>query len=115
MTSGTSHKHAWTKGPWKWHWRHEDGLASGSVYSELRAGLAYAVAICPKYQTREQWEADAPILSAAPEMYDALKAHDIYMSDQFADGPDSRALHPDASANWKRVRAALTKAEGGAG
>lgn len=45
----------------------------------------------------------------------ALEAHDAYMSEQFRDGPESRALHPKAAENWQRVRAVLAKVrEGGA-
>lgn len=62
-----------TQGLWKWHWRFENGEANGSVYAEPREGHAYAVAICPRYQTKEQWEADAPVIAAAKEMLAALK------------------------------------------
>ena len=40
-------------------------------------------------------------------LVEALRAHDAYMAENFNDGPDSKALHPKAAANWKRVRAAL--------
>lgn len=40
-------------------------------------------------------------------LVEALRAHDVYMAENFNDGPDSKALHPKAAANWKRVRAAL--------
>jgi hypothetical protein len=62
-----------TEGPWRWHWRFENGEANGSVYAELREGHAYAVAICPRYQTKEQWEKDAPLLAAAKDMLGALE------------------------------------------
>lgn len=56
---------AWTPGPYKWHWRSEDGIATGSVFSEKTTGHAYAVAVCPRYQTRKQWEKDAPLIAEA--------------------------------------------------
>lgn len=62
-----------TAGPWKWHWRSEGGLSTGSVYAEPRTGHAYAVAICPQYQKRSQWEADARLISAAPDLLAALR------------------------------------------
>lgn len=37
----------------------------------------------------------------------ALQAHDAYMSKHYSEGPTSSALHPDAAANWKRVRDAM--------
>ena len=44
-------------------------------------------------------------------LVEALRAHDAYMAENFSDGPDSKALHPKAAANWKRVRAALSSWE----
>lgn len=62
-----------TAGPWKWHWRSEGGLSTGSVYAEPRTGHAYAVAICPQYQKRSQWEADARLIASAPDLLAALR------------------------------------------
>lgn len=88
-----------TLGPWHWHWRYEDGVANGSVYAMPREGHAYAVAMCPRYQTREQWEADAALIAAAPEMLAALKAVvEFYSYAEF--GPIAQA------------RAVIAKAEG---
>jgi len=56
--------------------------------------------------------ADRHLIAAAPRMLAALKAHDRYMSKHFRDGPDSSALRPDAKANWKRVRSAISKSQG---
>lgn len=62
-----------TPGPWKWHWRRDDDDAPASVYAEPREGHAYAVAMMPRYQKREQWTADAALIAAAPDMMEALR------------------------------------------
>ncbi len=62
-----------TPGPWQWHWRFEDDIATGSVFSEQWPGMAYAVAMCPRYQTQELWEADAKLIVAARDMLKALQ------------------------------------------
>ena len=48
-------------GPWKWYWRvdEETGEADCGIYYEKFPGHAYSVMRCPRYQSREQWEADA--------------------------------------------------------
>ena len=89
-----------TEGEWKWHWRYEDGKATGSVFAEPREGHAYAVAICPQYQTREQWEVDASILAAGKDMLAALKRCEEMVS--------ANAGPPD----WDWIRSIIAKAEG---
>lgn len=63
--------------PWKWHWRSEDEIATGSIFAEPREGHAYAVAMTPRYQTKERWEADAALIAHAVNshavMLDTLK------------------------------------------
>jgi hypothetical protein len=49
-----------TQGPWRWD--------SGSVFSEPHVGHAYTVAISPRYQKPKQWEADARLIAAAPDL-----------------------------------------------
>lgn len=63
-----------TPTPWKWHWRFEDGIATESVLAEPRPGHAYAIAICPRYQTEERWRADATMICRAVSHHDELVA-----------------------------------------
>ena len=61
-----------TELPWKWHSRIEDGLQPGSIYSELRQGHVYSVAIAPKFQTPERWKADAEFIIKATGSHASL-------------------------------------------
>lgn len=102
-----------TAGPWKWHWRSENGEANGSVYAEPREGHAYAVAICPRYQTKEQWEVDAPLLAASLDMLAALKIARGYVAKMLetVKHVDDRALD-GARSDFARIEKAIAKAEG---
>ena len=58
--------------PWKWHSRIEGDLQTGSIYSEVHRGGAYAVAIAPRYQKTDQWETDAAFIVLACNNHDRL-------------------------------------------
>src|SRR3990172_6978661 len=45
--------------PWQWYWRTENNEADCGIFHEQTPGHAYAVARCPRYQSKEQWGADA--------------------------------------------------------
>lgn len=86
-----------TPGPWAWYWKESlEGEAECGIFSQKRPGMAYSVARCPKYQNREQWEANARLIAAAPEMYKLLS--DLIEPDVQADEnvwpwqQDARAL-----------------------
>ena len=52
-----------TKLPWQSYWRiDEDGHANCGIFSETIKGHAYSVCRAPKYQTKEQWEADSAFI-----------------------------------------------------
>lgn len=55
---------------------------------------------------------DAQLMAAAPDLLAACAAHDRYLLSWGYSGPDDVALHPSAAENWRRVRAAIAKAEG---
>lgn len=65
-------------------------------------------------EAQQAYESAQRVRDAAPEMLATLKAHDAYMLDAGFSGPDDEALHPKAAENWRWVRAAISKAEGGA-
>lgn len=44
---------------WKWYWRKEDNEADCGIYVETRIGHAYAIARCPRYVSKDDWEAIA--------------------------------------------------------
>jgi len=107
----TSHKHAWTKGPW----------IAASAYSSVvgipivaQTGKRIANTSMPgfpdDYGNDETNLANARLISAAPEMYEALKkAEELYQVGIIA-APNG--LFDEVQ---ELRRAALTKAEGGAG
>ena len=59
-----------TPGPWVWYWRNEDGEANCGVFWHER--MAYSVCRAPRYETQEQWEANARLIAAAPDLLETL-------------------------------------------
>jgi len=41
---------------WNWYWRSTDGEADCGIHAEVRTGHVYAVACCPRYMKRAEWE-----------------------------------------------------------
>lgn len=101
----------WTKGPWRWDWRPGDDSAPGSVYAEPFEGHAYAVAMMPRYQTKQQWEADAQLIAAAPEMYDAIDPEMLEAIAREIDGFEHSARAESLRVIARRQRAAIKKAK----
>lgn len=104
-----------TPGPWKSHLVDDTTIidSTGRFIASVCGGdddLGEA-----DYNNTDEWpilEANARLIATAPEMLEALKAHDAYMLDAGFSGPDDPALHPKAAANWHHCRAAIAKAEG---
>jgi hypothetical protein len=89
-----------TQGPWDWHQsKNDDGTHNGSVIYLERPGMAHCVCKAPRYQTDEQWEADACLIAAAPDMLEALENLEN----------DDGSI-PDHA--WKLVQDAISKAKG---
>lgn len=89
-----------TPGPWEWDWRQIDGEADCGVRWIKCEGHAYSVCRAPRYQSQEQWEADARLITAAPELLEAL----IRLVD---------SVDPEAT-GWSEAVAAIDKATGSA-
>jgi hypothetical protein len=94
-----------TPGPWKWYWRKEEGEANCGVFWEKREGQAISVCRAPRYEKQEQWETNAALISAAPDLADALErtvnALDLVLR--------QKPLR-DATETFAEARAALEKA-----
>ena len=89
-----------TPGPWGWHWNKlPSGEADGRVHTinPSFVGTVNCIAVSPRYQTQKQWEADASLLAAAPDLLEALKAV-VAVADR-------------KTVEFDRARAAIAKAE----
>lgn len=100
-----------TLGPWRWYWRIENDEPNCGVFAEPREGHAYSVARCPRYQTPEQWKADAQLIAAAPEMLEALRKADALLATVLPT-IDGYVPHQGLATIHDKVRAAIAKAEG---
>lgn len=65
-----------TPGEWQWYWR-ESAINAGEtdcgVFAEERPGMAISVCRAPRYEKREQWEANAPLLCKSKDMAIVLR------------------------------------------
>ncbi len=63
-------EHTPTEGQWLWErWRASEDDAPAIVTAH-----GIAIAMRPRYTSREQWEADAPVLAAAKDMLAVLRS-----------------------------------------
>lgn len=87
----------WTKGPWTWsaHWLHGADIASTILYYTTDDDGVH----CSN-------DADAPLIAAAPELYEALNRADAYLALHAAVGDKAAAYITTLSG------AALAKARG---
>jgi hypothetical protein len=116
-----------TAGPWKWHSRVEDlygdgPIQSGSIFAEPIKGHAYSVAVAPKYQTEEQWRADAAAIVLWENNFDDLvKALESFIAVTHEHGTmDDGCFYyagrsaPELQQQIESACAALAKAKGSA-
>ena len=97
-----------TPGPWGWAYRQHEGANDGSVFWMKRPGHSYCVAKAPRYQSREQWEADARLLSAAPELLEALESMWKFVDGLVPEG----SYAPGCNSALEKARYAISKARG---
>ena len=91
----------WTPGPWEWRSVNlNDGKTDGSVISLTNPGGAKCVCKPPQFWVTEQWQADANLIAAAPDLAVVAESALRYAEDQ---GNDFLA---------RVARAALEKARG---
>lgn len=98
-----------TPGPWQWYWRVDDDLkADCGVFSERLRGQAYSVARCPQFQGQTQWEADASLIAAAPDLLEFAEQVDRLLSSAKELGLhldiDKQHIHAQALAVIKKAR-----------
>lgn len=97
-----------TPGPWR-----SEGPDMFGDHNILHGGEALAIgAVVSNMRPPELVAANARLIAAAPELLEALIAHDTYMLEQGYCGPEDSALHRRAAENWSRIRAAIAKATG---
>lgn len=118
----TTTKEAATERPWMWAWR-DDEDAPASIFSMVREGHAYAVAMCPRYQKPARWVADAVLIVEAVNSYDALRARVaeleglgrflVHRLEEFDPGDEEpeREYHGHVAPALARFSAALGRAE----
>jgi hypothetical protein len=106
----TSPKAAHTPGPWEWYWRVDEDLhADCGVFHEKYAGQAYSVCRAPRYQSQEQWEADARLITAAPDLLDALEN---IVASGCEDAGNGFVEITTGGGDWANAIAAIKKARG---
>lgn len=105
------HKHGWTQGPWT----HAEGSRTGAVW----AGKDFIASVYPNapegwdgfspYAEEAECKANACLVAASPELYEALeKIRDLTKPDQALGISDAIELICDV---WNISSAALSKAK----
>ncbi len=88
----------WTKGPWKLK---ESEVGSLIIWAGKHFGDAVGYAYTTDISDRRECEANAHLIAAAPELYDALE-HAILRNHEFSEG----------CSGCSRAKYALSKARG---
>ena len=62
-------------GPWVWYWTVEnDRKVNCGVVGGFTVGMPVSICRAPSYVSKEQWRADASLISAAPDLLAVCKA-----------------------------------------
>ena len=97
-----------TPGPLLFYWRtNEAGEPDCGIFALRLPGHAYSIARCPRYQTKERWEADAARIVLTWEAHDDLVAA-LELVDAWGHGLRHETAHE--SKMVRAARAALAKA-----
>lgn len=101
-----------TPTPWMWAWR-DDEDAPASIFSMKREGHAYAVAMCPRYQTPDKWVEDAKFILSAVNNHDALLMALEHVTELLVDTwGDPMAYDPEKEVAVVSARALLAELKG---
>lgn len=101
-----------TPGPWIVY-PETDGMEVYAV--DMKSGLPIRAPVARMF-TRGNWSANAYLITAAPDLLEALVALDDDWTSEFPDGPDTQLkfgrLADETLAIWRKARAAIAKARG---
>lgn len=106
-----------TPGPWLVVWGSSEPHIGASIIGDLPNDYTVAE-LLNHLPVKHQCEANAYLISAAPDMLEALRAIDTFWSEDRPSGPETKArsgfaeLHETTRAVWRQIRAAIAKAEG---
>jgi hypothetical protein len=99
-----------TPGPWVAQ-THPEGAGPDAVYTTAGIKVAYCMAMFGRpHVKREEWNANARLISAAPDLLDALSDFMVNPAFQVAVGGNPNAVE----AMMERARTAIAKARGDA-
>jgi len=60
--------------PWEWDWKlKENSLEAECGIRHFDGNMAYSVVRCPKYQSEQQWKADARFIVTACNHFEEIK------------------------------------------
>lgn len=94
---------SFTPGPWE--------VCRERPYEIVNSGACLVATVDTATDTQEQWEADARLIAAAPDMLAAL-VKIIEMNVQYAIDRYGDAAHAEAMSCVQIARAAIARAEG---
>jgi hypothetical protein len=96
-----------TRGLWKWNWKINDRLeCECGIYSEYEEGQAVSICRAPRYEKEKQWEANALLITAAPDLLKACKE-----VANWAETASPIRLIQELDIVIKKVNQAISKAE----